>query len=420
VRLSELLRAAAGRHGSRAAFRDQPGREGWSGRPRLEWTHALSLTVVARLATAFVRLGLKPGSPIGICLPGSSEAALTILGVEQAGHRPCLLPIAWSERDLERGIEAAGVQAVVTWGTLAGESPAELFCRVAARTYGLRFLCAYGPQVPDGVIDLDRVLLADDGPEEAADAAGPQAGTGSQNKPGSQGLGLQDDPGVITFGTRGGAARPLHRTGSSLVASAVTVLVAAKIEPSDRILSLLACDDHCGLTIGLAAALLSNATLECHGLFDGAALGEALEDGTPTHLVAPGWLEPAVAAAGLSSRLASTILVHPAPIRFKAKAPLKENVVDVVAFDEWALIARARDAAGRFAVSVGDEDGPGRATRHLLRVRRDPDGTIRFAGPAAEVRPWARSGMANAPPLPEWADSGFRADVFAGLVIGIS
>jgi acyl-CoA synthetase (AMP-forming)/AMP-acid ligase II len=417
MRLSGLLRAAAARHGNRPAFRDQPDREAWSGRPRLAWTHALAATVVARLAAQFARLGLKPGSPVGICLPNSSEAALTILAVEEAGHRPCLLPAAWSEGEIERALEAAGVQAVATCGTLARESPAELFCRIAARQFGLRFLCAYGPQVPDGVIDLDRVVLVDD-PEEAADAAEPQdlgsqdGGLGSRDSLGSQ------DLGVITFGARGGPARPLHRTASSLVASAVTFLVAAKVAPGDRILSLLAPDDHRGLATGLAASLLSGATLECHGLFDSAALAAALDDGAPAHLVAPGWLEPAIAAAGLPSRLASTILVHEAPIRFKAKAPLKENVVDAVSFDEMALIARPRDAAGRFAVTIGDDRTS--PARRLLRVRRDPDGTIRFAGPAAEVRPWVRSGMADAPPSPEWPDSGFRADVFAGIVIGVS
>ena len=91
----------------------------------------------------------------------------------------------------------------------------------------------------------------------------------------------------------------------------------------------------------------------------------------PTHLVAPGWLEPAIAAAGLSSRLASTVLVHAAPIRFRAKMPLKENVVDVIAFDELALMARARDAAGRLTLALGD-DATGAGA--FLRVRRDEDG----------------------------------------------
>jgi mycobactin salicyl-AMP ligase len=400
VRLSGLLDAAAGRHGERAAFRDQPGREAWSGRPRLEWSYGLALTAVGRLAAAFARLGLPPGSPIGICLPNSSEAALTILAVERAGHRPCLLPAAWSEGEVAKAVEAAGVQAAVAFGTLAGENPAETLCRVAARHYGLRFLCAYGPGVPDGVIDLDRALLADE----------PGASPGSQD---TGNLGSQD-PGIVTFG-RDGTGRPLHRTSASLVASAATVLIAAKVAPGDRILSLLAPDDLAGLATGLTAALVAGATFEAHGLFDAAALAAALEGG-PTHLVAPGFIEGALASSGLAARLASTVLVHAAPIRFKAKAPLKENVVDVVAFDETALIARARDAAGRFAVSIGD-DAPAHG---LLQVRRDPDGTIRFAGPAAEVRPFVRGGTADASPLPEWPDSGFRADVFAGIVIGIS
>jgi hypothetical protein len=288
-----------------------------------------------------------------------------------------------------------------------------MLCRIAARHYGLRFLCAYGPGVPDGVIDLDRALLADEPAAGEQDGLGPR-GLGSQDtgNPGSQ------DPGIVTFG-RGGPGRPLHRTGASLVASAATVLIAAKVAPGDRIVSLLAPDDLAGLATGLAAALVAGATFEAHGLFDAAALAAAIENGPPTHLVAPGWLEGALASSGLPARLASTLLVHAAPIRFKARAPLKENVADVVAFDETALIARARDAAGRFAVSIGDGDGPLPA-HGLLRVRRDPDGTIRFAGPAAEVRPWVRGGTADASPLPEWPDSGFRADVFAGIVIGVS
>src|SRR5215213_2634616 len=348
----------------------------------------------------FSALRLEPGSPIGICLPGSSEAALTILAVEKAGNRPCLLPAAWREVELERALLAARVAAVVSFGRLAEDSPAEILCRIAARSFGLRFLLAYGPGVPDGVIDLDRVLV-DDGaaPVEPGTAAAP------------------DDPGLITFGRRGGQASPLHRTAAALVASAVNFLVAARISPGDRILSLLAADGHCGLATGLAAALLSGATLECHGLFDAAGLGQALADEVPTHLVAPGWFEPAIAAAGLSSRLASTVLVHAAPIRFRAKMPLKENVVDVIAFDELALMARARDAAGRLTLALGD-DATGAGA--FLRVRRDADGAISFSGPAAEVRGYARAGTEDAGSSTGWRNSGFKADVFAGIVIGIS
>lgn len=402
MRLSALLAATAARHPHRPALRDQPGRETWSGRPRLEWSYALAGRIVATLAGFFAGLGLKPESPIGVCLPNGSEAALTILAIEQAGHRPCLIPIDWSDDRIGQALEAAGVQAVVTQVLVADERPAQRFCALAARHFGLRFLCAYGPEVPDGVVDLDRILLS----REAAEAALPDPAPGPE------------DPGIVTFG-RGGPASPLHRAGSSLIAAAVTLLVAARIEPGERILSLLAGDDLRGLATGLAASLLSGATLECHGLFDSAALARALEDATPTHLVAPGSLEPALAQSGIGAALASTILVHPAPIRFKAKAKPMGEVVDVVAFDELALIARARDASGRPALSLGDEDGQGRWTGDLLRVRRDEGGAIAFSGLAAEVRPYRRDATADAAPLPEWRESGFTADMFAGIVIGV-
>jgi mycobactin salicyl-AMP ligase len=283
------------------------------------------------------------------------------------------------------------------------ERPADLFCAIAARTFNLRFLCAYGPGVPDGVIDLDRIILSE---AEAREAA-PEAD------------GADDDPGLITFGMRAGPGRPLHRTGSSLVAAAVAFLVSAQIEPGDRIISLLAPDDLRGLATGLAASLLGGATLECHGIFEGASLVKALEDGAPPHLIAPGWLESALAESGLCGRLGSTILVHPAPIRFKAKTQLKQRVVDVVAFDELALLARARDPAGRLALTIGDDDAQA-TPQDLLRVCRDEEGGIWFSGLASEVRPYARHGTPDAPSLPEWRDSGFKADIFAGVVIGVS
>ena len=254
MRLSALLAAAADRHPRRVAFRDQPGRERWSGRPRLEWTYSRAASVIGRLAGFFAGLGLKPGSPIGICLPAGSEAALTLLAVEQAGHRPCLLPVAWREQDLERALAAAGVQAVVTQSFLGEALPADRFCSIAARSFSLRFLCAYGPDVPDGVIDLDRIILAE-----------PEGGPGQTHQ-----AEAEDDPGLITFGTRGGPAEPLHRAGASHVAAAVSFLVSAKIEPGDRILSLLAPDDLRGLATGSSprssAAPPSSATAFSTGL----------------------------------------------------------------------------------------------------------------------------------------------------------
>lgn len=423
MRLSALLAATADRAPDRIALADQPGREAWSGRPSIVWSFSFACRIVERLAAYFHGLGLPRGAPVLVQLPNSSELCLTVIALEQAGYTPCLLPAAASEAELDRALGCFHAQAVVTQGVLADTRPAEAVCRVGARHFALRFLCAFGPEVPDGVIDLDRVILEPLRGPPIAETVG--------------------ETGLATLSRRDGSA--LYRPCRSLVASAVAFLITAKVGAGDRILSLLAADDHRGLATGLVAALVSGASLECHGLVEGGPLCESLADGPPTHLIAPGWLEPTLAAARLPAGLASVVLVHDAPVRFRSRSALgksalgrsapnksaldksalgsrpalQASVIDVLAFDELALIAGARDEGGQFSLTLDDDARGAPAARKLLRVRRDPDGAISFAGSGAETRPWTRHGAA-ARRSSDWTDSGFRADVFAGIVIGVS
>jgi mycobactin salicyl-AMP ligase len=405
MRLSGLLAATADRHTRRIALKDQSNREDWSGRPPIEWTYPFAYDVIERLAHFLLQLGLPPKAPVGICLPNGSEACLTILAVDHAGFVPCLLPVAWSEDDLAAAVEAANISTVITQGVVGDERPAEVFCRLAARYFGLRFVCSFGPLVPDGVADLDRVILG---------AESPKAGPVPPAEPAS-------DNGIVTFLRQGKALKPIFRPCRSVVAAAVTFLVAAKIRPGQRIVSLLAPDDHCGLTVGLIASLLSGATLECHGLFSARAFMDALKDETLTHLVVPAWMEASLAKAALPKSIVSVILAHEAPTRFKAKTALRGSVIDVLAFGELALIAAQRKGAGQFSLSLEDDGEPRNATsRHLLRVRRGEDGAIAFGGVAADIRDFERGSPTGLAPLPEWRPSGYKAELFAGILIGVS
>lgn len=399
LRPSSLLAAAVEQHPHRMAFGDQPDREAWSGRPRIAWTYANANHIVERLATFLSGLSLAPGTPVGICLPNGSEACVSILAVERADYLPCLLPAGWDEETLGEAVEAAHLGAVICQSRLAEERPSEAFCRLAARYFGLRFVCAFGPQVPDGVIDLDRAIL-----DTEVDLP-PLPGDGHA--------------GLVTFELRGGAPMPLFRPLSSVIAAAAHVLVAQAVEPGERILSLLAPDDHRSLTTGLMAALVAGASLDSLGLFDAASLDAFLRMETRTHLVVPAFMERHLAQAPLPACVASTVLVHEAPVRFKAKGDLKGAVTDVLGFGERASLARARSASGHLAVSLETdalESGP---AGELLRVRREEDGTVSFAGPAAEIYPLRRGAPAIPAKLPEWHPSGFKADLFAGLVIGV-
>ncbi len=399
VRPSSLLAATADRHPHRLAFHDQPGREAWSGRPRIAWSYANTQRVVDRLATFLAGLGLPAGVPIGICLPNGSEACVALLAVERAGFIPCLLPVAWPEEVLGSAIESANVCAVICQGRVAEERPAELFCRLAARYFGLRFICAFGPNVPDGVVDLDRAIVETE--------AGPLPPENPSHA------------GIVTFQKREGPPQALFRPFTSLVAAAAHFLVTEAVESNERILSLLAPDDHRGLVLGLTTSLVTGATLETVGIFEGTALDRALLDERPTRLVVPGFLEPALAEADLPDSVISVILVHEAPVRFKSRGDLKRAVTDVLAFGELACLARTRGAVGHLTFSLDGEGGLPGTSEDLLRVRRDEDGVIHFAGAAAELYEFAR-GMPILPAqAPVWRSSGFKADLFAGIVIGV-
>jgi mycobactin salicyl-AMP ligase len=406
MRLSGLLAAMADRSPNARFIADQDDRDAWSGRSRGDYTFGEAQDVVRRLALFFASLGLPPGAAMGLCLANSSEGCLAVVAAEQAGFVPCLLPLSWGEDALLAAIESANIQIIVTHAAINEEHPAQTFCRIALRYFGLRFLCAFGPEVPDGVLDLDRVIRS----LEVVDRTAAEL------------LQAPPDSGLVTF-SRKGTAAPVahHRTGAGFVTAAMTFLVAARIEPGDVIVSMIAPDDLKGLVVGPIAALLSGASLECHGLFDPAALSSALARAARVHLVAPGWMEQGLADAGLPDHVASVILLHDAPARFKARPPLKRAVVDMVAFGEQALITKARDSRGQFALSLDEEDGPaGAATRTMLRVRREADGGISFAGPAAETREFDRNGPRELKRSAEWRPSGFKADLFAGIVIGIS
>jgi mycobactin salicyl-AMP ligase len=290
---------------------------------------------------------------------------------------------------------------VLTQGRLGEARPAETLCRIAARTYGLRFVAAFGPQVPDGVIGLDEVVLE-------VRARGP--------------LGFSEPAGLVTFG--GDPDYPVYRSADALVAAAAAHLVPARIEPGDRVLSVVAPVDLRGVITGIAAALLAGASLETHGLFSGQALADALATGGPTHLVVPGWMEPALTGAALSPRLRSTTFVHRAPLILAERGEfdtgiLDAGILDALALDEDALITRRREGADDLSAALagnGTRDG---GAHGLLRLRRGPDGRLSMGGPACLSRPFSRNAT-NAATGTSWRNSRFRVDMFAGVATGLS
>ncbi len=395
---SGLLRRLAAEMPDAPAFLASARRGAATGRGGVLLGFAQADARADRLASVFRGLGLPPGALLGISLLSGPEACLAIAGAERAGLIPCLLPVAWEPGRLKNVAETLGLAGVVTQTRAGGLQPAHDWRDVAMGYFGLRFLLAFGPEVPDGFVDLDLAMEHEPEPFDATDADE-----------------LAARSGYVSFSeSPGGPPVAWFRSWDSAVSAARDFVGAARLQPQERIVTLLGQDDHRGLTTGFLAALLAGSAFEAHGLFDSATLMESLQREDPVRLVAPGWMEADLARLAFPQALTGIVLVHEAPVRFKAHTPLSHGVVDALAFGEIALLAQPRDARGRFALSLDHVVESGDS----LSVRRDDEGAIQFRGPGSAAAPLD----GRAPPVEEdgWRESGFKAEVFAGIVIGVN
>jgi len=362
-RLSTLLAATAQVDPHRIALVDPRGKPGWSGRPAIVWTYGTASEIVARLADGLDGWRLPAESRIGLAVQDGVEGALAFLAVEAAGHIPVLLPALLDEDGLVTAVQAAGISAILSQSRFGEARPAERMCRVAARYFGLRYLGAFGPGVPDGVIKLDAMVV-----DQARRRTAPGPG------------------GVVTF-AGGDPARPIHRSAEALAAAIAAHCVSARMSPGDRLLTLLPGSDLRGLVTGLGSALMSGAAFEPLPMFDAARFAEALARPVTTHLVVPAALEANLAASRLPATLASIVLTHRAPARLPPhRLPARARgatVIDVVAFEETALLTGARpDGDVALALAAPERVNP---LSTLMNLRRDPEGALAFRGRACHA-----------------------------------
>lgn len=393
--LCALLAETAHRHPHRLAFIDPRAKPDWSGRGAITWTYGAATEIVARLANGLRGWRLTPSSRIGLCLEGGAESLIAYLAVEAAGHVPCPLPIAWDEDQLVAAAQAAGLSAVLTQGRFGADLPAERLRRVALRYFGLRYLAAFGPDVPDGVISLDALALDERGGPFAPDTGG----------------------GLVSFAA-GDPTRPLHRPAASLLAAIALGRASTPIAPGDRILTLLANGDLRAVVTGLGAALAAGASLELLPVFDAAAFAESLRRPLPTHLVLPACFEPNLAGSLLPETLRSISLVHRAPTAFGPallRATPDRAIVDVVAFDETAILARPRDGDG-IAETLADPASPPLPPA-AMAMRIEADGRLAFRGEACIAGPLQR-GITSQGTGADWTVSRFQVAVRDGRATG--
>jgi hypothetical protein len=339
--LDDLFRRAAQRSPDRPSLIDPPNRAAFTdGRPR-QLTYAQADRMISAIAQRLHALKLPPDAVVGIQLPNTVESVLTLLGVLRAGLIGAPLPLLWRQGDIVTALSRVAARALITCHRVGSTDHATLAMQAAADIFPIRYVCAFGAGLPDGVVGLDE-LYAQDNP---------------QNAP----LERARDPdrarhlAIVTWEATADSLVPVARSHAEVIAGGLAILLEGRFETGATFLSAIPASSFAGIATTLLPWLLSGGTLMLHQPFDPDTLARQLHQACDAAIL-PAPVVPRLLDAGFfASNLRAVVGLWRAPERM-VKAPAWQSqwtsFVDVACFGETCVIPARRGASGRAAPLV--------------------------------------------------------------------
>jgi hypothetical protein len=367
--LDDLFRRAGVRHPDATALSDPPNREDFTqGAPRI-----LSFAQADRAISAFASrlrgLGLQTDSVVAIQLPNTAESVVAFLGVLRAGMIAAPLPLLWHRQDLVTALGPIGVKAIITSSRIGSVAHVDIAMQTAADLFPVRHVCAFGLDLPDGIVPLDDVFDAGKGDVSVA-----------YTRPGPAAAHVA----AITFGVDAGGFYPLARSHVELVAGGLETFLEVGGAPDIPAVSAIPISSFAGIALTLLPWLLSGGALHLHHGFDSdtfAGQCRALDDGTVT---LPAAAIAALAETGLFNSAKQTIVaLWRAPERQAAAQAWNSSspLVDVASFGEIGVIAALR-AELPSPIPHGVVGSPRRTpgAPRVIETTRSDTGTLKVRG----------------------------------------
>ena len=378
--LDDMFRRAAARRPRAIALMDAPNRISFTdGAPR-KITYAEADRVVSAMAGRFHRMGLLADSIVGVQLPNTVESVLTFLGLLRAGLIVAPIPQLWRNADVVATLSRLGAKALVTTRRVGEVTHGELAVRSAAEIFPIRYVCAFGANVPDGVIPLDDLFTLEKlDPLPAIErAVNPAAHLA-----------------VITWDVSTDGLVPVARNHLELLAAGLAVILEGRIAQDASILSAITLSSFAGIALGIVPWLVSGGTLSLHQPFEADVFAQQWREHQSQTVIVPGQIVPRLADAGLLSGangsgrtgLKSIVAAWRTPERITASPVWRDQsvaLIDAYIFGETALFAAARGASGRATpIVIGPISAPRGAAGAVLvaDIQRTPAGTVAMRGP---------------------------------------
>ena len=382
--LDDIFRRAGVQAPNRVALIDPQNRASVIGGEPKTLTFAQADHAISAAAARLHALGLSANTVVGLQLPNTVESVIALLAVLRAGMVAAPLPLLWHRQDIVAALGQVGPKAIITFGR-----GAEQVMQAAADLFPIRYVCGFGPDLPDGVVPLDD-CFSSNAPVQFAPRAGAAANRAA----------------VLTFDVQDAGLVPVSRSHAELIDRGLALFAEISLKSDANVICAVPPGSFAPIALGILPWLIAGGTLALHHPFDleGFAL-QARTLGTCTAIL-PGPVVAPLVDAGVIDPDTMEIVALWRDAEQQTDAPVvAPTVTDVLIDGEGEPIAARRAAYGkpaplRYGMSMAQGSvrvGGYRFNRHALDAeiaRADFNATVlavphvllgeRLGGSAAE------------------------------------
>lgn len=267
--IASLAAGAAAAHPARPFLMDCPARARWNGEEPRALTFGEFIKRAAFFGAQLITLGLQPGETVLLLLPNCVEAMVSIVGCRMAGLVPAPAPIDETVDMLRAAAERIQASAIITTGKVESLAIGEKARQIAAKVMSIRCVAGFGLGLPDGIVPLDGWSEEDVTPLPS-------------------GVSMpQSSDGLITFAREDGAVCAYIRSEAQLIADALALATANRIDHGQPIVSVLQPAGAASIVASLILPLFAGASVHLIGPFQSDVFIDTMERALEGHLIGP-------------------------------------------------------------------------------------------------------------------------------------
>jgi non-ribosomal peptide synthetase component E (peptide arylation enzyme) len=270
--LDALFRKNVRTHRDQIALSDPPSRPEFTCGPARRLTYGEADEIIDDLTAMFHVLGVERDDVIAVQMPNTIELPLLMLSCFRAGIILSILPPLWREFELEKALNSISPKVLITQPVEGDIDTLDLMREVAAKVYSVRHVLAFGDELPDGIVPIDKVIafakeqvVADEEPEENSSKI------------------TANDIAIITWnGVESPDLKALPRSHNHLISAGLCVLLEASLEDESSILCPFSLSSLAALGSFFVPWILTGGSFHIHQPFDLSGFKQQLELEKPT------------------------------------------------------------------------------------------------------------------------------------------